>query len=181
MKTTQLFFVMVLLLAGTLLKAQPKQGYYPVYKSAYAQNNSQTPCAPVYYNFFKRQLLYNGCEKISGADFLEICRGINDSAVQAQIARYDNYSLNKGKMGLVAVSAGITGFGMLLNVEQMSGSQASDQIMRGTLVTAGVIGILTIPVMAIASSVPHQRRKAVLFRDLPIAYNNYVESLTHKK
>jgi len=40
----------------------------------------------------------------------------------------------------------------------------------------GVVGFLAIPVVAIYSSVPHQKRKAVLYRDLPIAYNQYVES-----
>jgi hypothetical protein len=39
-----------------------------------------------------------------------------------------------------------------------------------------VVSVLVIPAVAIYSSVPHQKRKAVLFRDLPIVYNHYVET-----
>jgi hypothetical protein len=170
MKTLQLFFLLAFIIPADGSKAQ-----------SINNNSICRNLAPVYYNFYKRQLFYNGCEKLAGADFLETCRSIKDSAVQAEVARYDQFSNNKYKMGIIAISAGTTGLGLMISSETMGGNQASDQLVRGTLVTAAVIGILTIPVMAIASSVPHQRRKEVLFRDLPIAYNNYVESLTTKK
>jgi hypothetical protein len=127
---------------------------------------------PVYFNYRRRQLSYHG-KRLDGAGFLRMCRSIPDSAVQEQLARYDDFTAQKQKLNFGMACAGFAGmafFGGALNTESR---HAETNAMLG--LTAAIC-ILTVPVMGIYTTVPHQKRKAVLFRDLPIAYNAYVES-----
>jgi hypothetical protein len=128
----------------------------------------------VYFNFQKRQLKYADNSRVSPVDFLNFCRTINDSAIQAQVARYDAYTKDKHKLGLVGLGSGLAAFSLITSASAYAG-QGND-IMTSSLAFFGVLGVLMIPVTAIASSIPHQKRKEVLFRDLPIAYNRYVET-----
>ncbi len=93
--------------------------------------------------------------------------------MQEQLARYDDLTAQKQKLNFGMASAAFAGmafFGGALNTES---GHAETNAMLG--LTAAVC-ILAVPVMGIYTTVPHQKRKAVLFRDLPIAYNAYVES-----
>jgi hypothetical protein len=132
---------------------------------------------PVYFNYHLRKLYYNGKGRISGAAFLELCRTINDSAVQYQISRYDGFTRKKGAMLIAMAINGVVGLVAVNAASAMSVSGEASPL----LITAGVLAILSAPVLAIATTAPHQKRKAVLFRDLPIAYNHYVESLQYLK
>jgi hypothetical protein len=129
---------------------------------------------PVYFNYRRRQLKDAQKNNISPVEFLNLCRSIRDSAVQLQVARYDSYTKDKERLGVVALVGGFSAMGLFGSAAAYSG-QGND-IITGSLVFLGVIGFLAIPAAAIYSSVPHQKRKSVLFRDLPIAYNQYVES-----
>lgn len=129
---------------------------------------------PVYFNFHKRQLRDLNKNIISAVDFLNLCRSINDTAIQIQVARYDSYTKDKQRLGLIALGGGFSAMG-LLGSAVVTGGQGNDMI-AGTCAFLGVISVLMIPASAIYSSVPHQKRKAVLFRDLPVAYNQYVET-----
>ena len=129
---------------------------------------------PVYYNFERRQLFYNGSEKISGKDFLEICRSINDSLIQIQLDRYDEYTRKKIALTVGAIVLGCTAYATLLG-----SAVATDQenpSMQISLVVCGLTSLIATPICAIGTSSPHHKRKEILFRDLPIAYNNFVES-----
>lgn len=128
---------------------------------------------PVYFNYRRRLLKYNGTQRMGGAEFLSLCRTIQDSAVQEQVSRYDAYTAEKQKLGLAALGSGFAGFALLGGA---AANTQSNETVTATLAVTGVMAVLAIPAIAIYSSVPHQRRKAVLFRDLPIAYNLFVEN-----
>ncbi|MES2762894.1 MAG: hypothetical protein V4677_11835 [Bacteroidota bacterium] len=134
---------------------------------------SDKKLSPVYFNYRKRQLKYND-SKMNPIEFLHLCRSINDSAVQLQLARYDAFTKDKEKLGLVALGGGFTAIGMLGTAAGTAGQ--GNYVITGSLAFFGVVGVLMIPISAIYSAVPHQKRKTVLFRDLPIAYNQYVET-----
>lgn len=135
---------------------------------------NQKELLPVYFNYRRRQLKDAQKNNISPVEFLILCRSIRDSAVQLQVARYDSFTKDKERLGVVALIGGFSAMGLFGSAAAYSG-QGNDAI-TGSLVFLGVIGFLAIPAAAIYSSVPHQKRKSVLFRDLPIAYNQYVES-----
>ena len=143
-------------------------------KTEQVKYESKQVLSPVYFNYRKRLLKYNGVEKINGLEFLNMCRSIQDSAVQQQVARHDGFTKDKEKLGLIALGGGFTALGALGTAAGTAG-QGND-VLTGSLAFFGVVGVLMIPVCAIYSSVPHQKRKAVLFRDLPVAYNHYVET-----
>ena len=128
---------------------------------------------PVYFNYRRRLLKYNGTQRMGGAEFLSLCRTIQDSAVQEQVARYDAYTTEKQKLGLAALGSGFAGFALLGGA---AANTQSNETVTATLAVTGVMAVLAIPAIAIYSSVPHQKRKIVLFRDLPIAYNLFVET-----
>ncbi len=138
-------------------------------------NMPQRNLQPVYFNFRKRLLLDKYKNRIQPLEFLDLCRTINDSAIQQQVARFDGFTKDKANLGLAALGSGATAFALL-------GSVAVYSEQHNTNATAGfaffgVIAAISIPAIAIYTSVPHQKRKTVLFRDLPVAYNQYVESL----
>lgn len=138
------------------------------------QLNTPEKLTPVYFNFHKRELRDLNKQKISPLEFLNLCRSINDTAIQIQVARYDSYTKDKQRLGLIALGSGFAAMASLGTVGTTAG-QGNDAI-TGTFAFFGVVSVLVIPAVAIYSSVPHQKRKAVLFRDLPIVYNHYVET-----
>ena len=163
--------------------------FFSLITKAQNENNVSKPCIhnrkerttffhgkllPVYFNFRKRQLRDAENKTISPIEFLNLCRTIKDNGVQLQIARYDSYTKDKQKLGVIAVGSGFSSIG-LFGSAGVSSEQGNYMITE-SLAFFGVLAILTIPAVAIYSSVPHQKRKAVLFRDLPIAYNHYVET-----
>lgn len=128
---------------------------------------------PVFFHYTRRKLMCDG-KRLNPAVFLSICRCINDSAVQEQVARYDALTREKQRLGLGMIASSFSGFAFL---GAALGSREPDQsLMFG--VTAGV-AILAVPVMAMCTTAPHQARKAILFRDLPVAYNAYLEACLH--
>lgn len=138
---------------------------------------TQAKLEPVYFNYRFRKLNDSQKRTIQPLEFLHLCRSISDSAIQLQIARYDSFTKNKQRFGVVALGSGFASIALLGSAaaSASSGGQANE-IITGSFACLGIIGLLVIPISAISSSVPHQKRKAVLFRDLPIAYNQYVES-----
>ncbi len=138
---------------------------------------AQQKLTPVYFNFHGRQLKDFRKNSLQPLVFLSLCRSINDSAIQLQVARYDALTKDKARLGVVALGGGFSAIGLLGGVaaSASSGGQGGD-VVSGSLACLGLVALLAIPAAAIYSSVPHQKRKAVLFRDLPIAYNHYVES-----
>lgn len=137
-------------------------------------SSNQKELLPVYFNYRRRQLKDAQKNNISPVEFLNLCRSIRDSAVQLQVARYDSYTKDKERLGVVALVGGFSAMGLFGSAAAYTG-QGNDAI-TGSLIFLGVVGLLAIPAAAIYSSVPHQKRKSVLFRDLPVAYNQYVES-----
>lgn len=133
---------------------------------------SGTCLYPVYFNYRRRQLQCNG-RRLDGMTFLNMCRSIPDSSIQEQVARYDEYTAQKQKLGFGAMGSGFAGiafFGGAL------GSGNANPEANTVLAIMGGACVLAVPVLAIYTSVPHQKRKAVLFRDLPVVYNAYVET-----
>lgn len=131
---------------------------------------------PVYFHFRKRQLRDTDKNLIQPIEFLNLCRSINDSAIQCQVARYDAFTKEKQTIGVVALGSGFGAIGLLGAASMNAADGQNSEMVTGSLAFFGVIGVLIIPVAAIYSSVPHQRRKGILFRDLPVAYNHYVET-----
>lgn len=127
---------------------------------------------PVYFNYRRRFLSYNGVERIDAISFLNMCRSIQDSAIQEQVVLYDGFTAQKQKLGFAAMGSAFAAFSCF------GGAVANDQgkpELTVMLVGTGVFCVLAVPAIAIYSSVPHKKRKTVLFRDLPVAYNAYVE------
>lgn len=174
MKTTSI--LLALLICGFISKGQTNstQQISKVGKGILPVNKPSTvEYLPVYFNYRRRLLKYNGTERIGGTEFLNLCRAIQDSAVQEQLARYDAYTAEKQKLGLAALGSGFAGFAFIGGA---AANGQNNETATATLAFTGVMAVLAIPVIAIYSSVPHQRRKAVLFRDLPVAYNLFVET-----
>ncbi len=141
------------------------------------KTSPQNELMPVYFNFRKRLLTDHHKNRIQPFEFLDLCRSIKDSAVQQQVARYDSYTKEKANLGLIALGNGTASFVLLGSALVSSGQNNTN--LTAAYGFFGVAALVSIPVIAIYSSVPHQKRKAVLFRDLPIAYNQYVESLNN--
>ena len=139
------------------------------------KTQNQINLKPVYFNLKKHILKYNGTEKISEADFLQLCRSINDSAIQVHVARYDAFKQDKLKLGYYATGSGVSAILLLVTANEFN--QQNNNTVSGSFSFLGALAIAAIPACAIYSRVPHKKRKAVVFRDLPIVYNRYVESL----
>lgn len=129
---------------------------------------------PVYFNCSKRQLKDFKKNRIDPKEFLNLCRYINDTAVQLQVARYDAFTKDKERLGLIALCGGFSAICFIGSAG--ASSESGNNVTTSSFAFFGIVGLLIIPVTAICSSVPHQRRKTVLFRDLPIAYNQFVEN-----
>jgi hypothetical protein len=157
-------------------KAQDVLSSSPTTNYNLEANQLNTPeiLSPVYFNFHKRELRDLNKKVISATEFLNLCRNINDTAIQIQVARYDSFTKDKQRLGLIALGSGFAAMGLFGSAGATAG-QGND-VITGSFAFFGVVGALVIPAAAIYSSVPHQKRKAVLFRDLPVAYNHYVET-----
>ena len=130
---------------------------------------------PVYYNFSKRRLYASNKMPIRGADFLYLCRGINDANVQHQIRRYDQLTFNKKKLVTATILCGVGGYLTFITSTMMGiSSYSSDRHYIG--MTIGAAALIATPILAISTSIPHQKRKEILFHDLPEAYNFHVTS-----
>lgn len=179
MKTTIL--TIALLFSSLIHKSQNenRRSNSPAHEYKIRESFGLTKLTPVYFNFGKRQLRDMDKNLISAIEFLNLCRTINDSAIQYQVARYDGFTKEKQKTGVVALGSGFSAIGLIGTASVAASNGQSSDVVTGSLAVFGVIGILMIPVCAIYSSVPHQKRKGVLFRDLPVAYNHFVE--THQQ
>lgn len=135
---------------------------------------------PVYYNFSKRRLYANNKMPINGRHFLDLCRGINDSRLQHQIRRYDQLTSNKKKMIVASIVCGVGGYLTLVYSAMMAtSSYAADRHYVGIGVGAASLFVAT-PILAFSTAIPHAKRKEILFRDLPEAYNFHVLSQTNQ-
>lgn len=127
---------------------------------------------PVYFNYRRRVLQYDG-RRIEGPDFLEMCRSIPDSSIREQVKQYDAYTAQKQKLVFSLLGSSFAGMacigGALGNASPSTGA-------NDLLIFTGAACLLATPVIAICTSGPHRRRKTVLFRDLPVVYNAYVEA-----
>ncbi len=129
---------------------------------------------PVYFNYSKRRLFTNNKMPLNGRHFLELCRGIDDPRIRHQIRKYDQLTSNKKKLIGAMIAAGVAGyFGLIASTGMINSSGPDAYIVMG--VSAASLVIVT-PILAISTSIPHQKRKEILFRDLPEAYNFYVLS-----
>ena len=91
---------------------------------------SQEKLKPVYFNFRRRQLKDTYQNKIQPLAFLYLCRSINDSAVQLQVTRYDAFTKDKERLGVVALTGGFSAIGLLGSAaaSASSGGQGSEII-----------------------------------------------------
>ena len=69
------------------------------------QLNTPEKLTPVYFNFHKRELRDLNKQNFSSR-ILNLCRSINDTAIQIQVARYDSYTKDKQRLGLIALGSG---------------------------------------------------------------------------
>jgi hypothetical protein len=114
---------------------------------------------------------------INSRHFLESCRGINDPRIQDQIHKYDKLTGNKKKILGAMIVCGVGGYiTTMISVSAMSGSGRTPEGAYTALGVGLASLFLATPILAISSGVPHQKRKEILFRDLPEAYNFYVLS-----
>lgn len=130
---------------------------------------------PVYYNFSRRRLYTNNKMPLNHRHFLELCRGINDPGIQHQIRKYDQLTSNKKKLIGAMIFTGVAGY--ITTMGSMVAVSGSGRTPEGAYTALG-IGLASLfivtPALAISTSLPHQKRKEILFRDLPDAYNFYV-------
>lgn len=132
---------------------------------------------PVYFNFSRRRLYNSNNMPLNGNHFLELCRGINDPQVQHQLRKYDQLTHNKKKLLVAMIVCGVGGYVGLMGSASMLSSSGNYNKNGYTVlgISAASLFIAT-PILAISTGIPHQKRKEILFRDLPDAYNFYVLS-----
>lgn len=133
---------------------------------------------PVYFNF-SRRLLFSDKQKttrIHPKNFLQECRGINNAEIQNQIARYDHLTQNKKILTGTMIACAVSSYALLMAGSSMISSSYPSGQGANAVLCAGVSLLLATPVLAISTSIPHQKRKEILFRDLPNAYNFYALS-----
>lgn len=145
------------------------------------KENSLDGSKPVYYNFSRRKLYNNDKMVLNPKSFLEMCRGINDLNIQHQIRKYDELTRNKKKLLGAMIVCGVGGYVGLMSSMIMTSSSGGYNNDGYTVmgISAFALFIVT-PALAISTTVPHQRRKEILFRDLPEAYNFHVTSLNNQ-
>ena len=135
---------------------------------SFQQPDENGELKPVYFNYRKRKLVCNG-ERMSGLDLINLCRSIPDSLIQQQIQCYDQLSNNKRWILRATLMCGVSVFVMSATASSTR-SESSAYFAAGAVATTLGSGIT-----AICSSIPHQKRKAIMFRNLPVVYNRYVE------
>jgi len=106
MKSTALFIAFIF--CSTLGKAQIELASAPInYYNLESQFlSTREQLTPVYFNFSKRQLKDIYKNNISPIEFLNMCRAIPDSSIQLQVARYDSFTRDKQRLGVVALVGG---------------------------------------------------------------------------
>lgn len=149
---------------------------YPIATKKEFKKNIQE-LQPVYYNFSQRKLYYKPGMRLNGNEFLNLCRSINDPAIQDQVARYDQ--LTRKKKGLIGgmIACAVGGYvTMMASMVAVSGSGYYNPNGYATMALGAAVLFIGTPVFAISTAFPHQKRKEILFRDLPEAYNFYATS-----
>jgi hypothetical protein len=172
---TILFFALFGLVIQVDLSAQqypygPDPGLHPQFQRHAKFIQTEGNLKPVYFSYTRRQLYYDNNIRVNGNDFLNMCRGIHDVQIKRQIARYDQLTKKKKILVAASIVCGVSGYLCTVVGASMS-SYNSGQ--AGFLVT-GLTCLIATPILAISTSIPHQKRKEVVFRDLPNAYNIYV-------
>ncbi len=134
---------------------------------------------PVYFNYTKRRLYSSNKMPLNGLHFLEVCRNINDPNIRLQIRRYDQLTSNKRKLVTATILCGVGGYITLMaSALSASSGYATEGSYAG--IGIGAVALLATPFLAISTGIPHQKRKEILFRDLPEAYNFHVLSQNNK-
>lgn len=177
MNKTTFYFIALFLTLQLNLSAQEKNYSLDCcpYSSTETKESAQQ-LRPVYFSFAQRKLFYDKGMRLNERKFLYQCRQINDPQIKAQIARYDKLTNNKKKLLVAMAACAVGGYiTMMGGMVSASGGGYYNQGYATMGVGAAVFFIAT-PILAISTAVPHQRRKEILFRDLPNAYNFYVAS-----
>ena len=146
---------------------------HPDSKNIVLPGNFKRPLLPVYFSYNKRKLILNG-KRMSGIALVNMCRSINDPCVQEQLKCYDQLSTNKRWILTSTAFCGANTFVMICATS--STTQNNSAIWASCALASAIAAGVT----AICSSIPHQKRKIIMFHDLPIAYNNYLASQTNK-
>jgi hypothetical protein len=178
MKTSIIYISLFYLVLQLKINAQANR--YQLDENVSNQLELKNGCdvlRPVYYNFSRRRLYTGNQMPLNGNRFLEMCRSLNDPGIQSQIRRYDQLTSNKRKLVGAMLICGIGGYvTMMGSLLAASNSYAYD---RSPYIGMGIGAIslfIATPILAISTGIPHQKRKEVVFRDLPEAYNFYVTS-----
>ena len=135
---------------------------------------------PVFYNFSRRRLYTNDKMPMNAKHFLELCHGINDPNVQLQVRKYDKLTSNKKKLIVATIACGVGGYVGLFSSMIMTATSGPTPPNTYNIMGASAIVLFAAPILAISTSIPHQKRKQVLFHDLPEAYNFYVTSQSNQ-
>lgn len=136
---------------------------------------------PVYFNYSQRRLYYNNKMPLNSRHFLELCRGVNDPKIRYQIHKYDQLTSNKRKILGAMIACGVGGYiTMMGSVVALSTSGPTPEGAYTALGIGAASLFIATPILAISSGIPHQKRKEILFRDLPEAYNFHVLSQNNK-
>lgn len=179
MKTLFYFSFLIFLLQITT-KAQSIKPDSIIFSQSVLPSFHSAALQPVYFNYSRRQLFYNKTTRVNPKEFLQLCRTIHDPQIKNQIARYDQLTRNKKIITGTMIGTAITGYLLTMVAATMPGNTPYNYGYQYSLIFGGVACLLATPVLAITTSVPHQKRKEVLFRDLPDAYNFYVLNQSKK-
>lgn len=180
MKTLIIYISLFCLTLQLSVKAQ--QNHYrldPIIPSTIELKNGCDVLRPVYFNYSQRRLYNINNMPINANHFLEMCRGINNPQIRNQIYHYDQLTHNKRKLLGAMIACGVGGyFTFVGSVMALSSGIPSES----TYVVMGVGAVslfIATPILAISTGIPHQKRKEILFRDLPEAYNFHVLTQTN--
>jgi len=179
MKTLHYFSLLLCLLQLSLnaQSGQPDTGMSSQPVQLRFQNNT---LQPIYFNYSRRQLFYNKTVRENPKEFLNLCRTLHDPQIKNQIARYDHLTQNKKIITASMIAAGVTGYILTMVASDYTGNTPGANNYQYPMLFGGLAFLLATPILAITMSVPHQKRKEVLFRDLPDAYNFYVITQSKK-
>jgi len=179
MKTRLIYLTALYLIFQFNLSAQVNSFQLDSFEPEAAVRNYECDkLRPVYFNYTKRRLYLSNKMPLNAVHFLEVCRNINDPNIRLQIRKYDQLTSNKRKLVTATVVCGVGGYITLMaSALSASSSYATDRVYFGMGI--GAVALLATPFLAISTGIPHQKRKEILFRDLPEAYNFHVTSQTN--
>jgi hypothetical protein len=155
-------------------KAQYNSSYQvdEVVTEPIVKKNNCNGLKPVFYDFTHRRLYTSNKTPLNPQQFLELCRGINDTGIQEQIIRYDQLTDSKRKLIGTMIFTGVAGCVAMMG---SLGMQSTNGNSAGMVAGIGAAAAFIVtPAIAISTTAPHQKRKEILFHDLPEAYNLYV-------